>query len=46
MNRERELAKTFVDLADTCAPQFDPYTSSTGWCTAAGNCWRWTRQRW
>ncbi|MEU6275309.1 GAF and ANTAR domain-containing protein [Streptomyces populi] len=24
MNRERELAKAFVDLADTYAPQFDP----------------------
>ncbi|MFE3037871.1 GAF and ANTAR domain-containing protein [Streptomyces canus] len=24
MNRERELAKVFVDLADTYAPQFDP----------------------
>ncbi|MEU9229354.1 hypothetical protein AB0D40_33980 [Streptomyces massasporeus] len=24
MNRERELAKAFVDLSDTYAPDFDP----------------------
>ncbi|MEV5232623.1 hypothetical protein [Streptomyces pseudogriseolus] len=30
MNRERELAKAFVDLADTYAPQFDPLYLFTG----------------
>ncbi|MDQ0955502.1 hypothetical protein QFZ24_009425 [Streptomyces phaeochromogenes] len=44
MNRERELAKAFVDLSDTYASEFDPLHLFHRPVHACRGCWRWTRQ--